>query len=131
MPPLLLQVTLSHLISIWSSSNAGEGIDALRQVSWKHTVLAQPRFFTKVFTDALSHGLGAVLLQQINGSWRPVTFASCSISETEQRYAKIKKEALATTWASEKFANFLLEKYFLIKTNRAQSPFPPARSKTP
>jgi hypothetical protein len=32
-------------------------------------------------------------------------FASHSMSEMEHRYAKIKKEALATTWACEKFVN--------------------------
>ena len=31
---------------------------------------------TKVSTDALPHGLGAVPLQQIDSSWRPVSFAS-------------------------------------------------------
>ena len=85
----------------------------------KPTVLAlyDPRAPTKVSANASSHGLGAVLLQQIDGSWRPVSFASRSMSETEQRYAQIEKEALATTWACEKFANFLLGKYFLIETN--------------
>ena len=65
----------------------------------KPTVLAlyDPRAPTKVSADASSHGLGAVLLQQIDGSWRPVSFASRSMSETEQRYAQIEKEALATT----------------------------------
>ena len=63
----------------------------------KPTVLAlyDPRAPTKVSADASSHGLGAVLLQQIDGSWRPVSFASRSMSETEQRYAQIEKEALA------------------------------------
>ena len=39
------------------------------------------------------------------------------MSETERRYAQIEKEALATTWACEKFANFLIGKHFLVETD--------------
>lgn len=80
----------------------------------KPTVLAlyDPSAPTKVSADASSHGLGAVLLQQIDGSWRPVLFTSRSMPETEQRYAQIEKEALATTWTCDKFTNFLLRKHF-------------------
>ena len=45
-------------------------------------------------------------MQKKDDSWRPVAFASRSMSETEQRYAEIKKEALASTWACEKFATW-------------------------
>ena len=85
----------------------------------KPTVLAlyDPAASTKVSADASSHGLGAVLLQRTDGSWRPVSYASRSMSETERRYAQIEKEALATTWACEKFANFLIGKHFLVETD--------------
>ena len=39
------------------------------------------------------------------------------MTSTEQRYAQIEKEALATTWACEKFADFVLGKEFLIETD--------------
>ena len=35
-------------------------------------------------------------------------FASRSMTSTEQRYDQIEKEALAVTWACEKFADFLI-----------------------
>ena len=50
---------------------------------------------TKVCADASSYEVGAVLLQKQGELWKPVAFASRSLSGTEQRYAQIEKEALA------------------------------------
>ena len=67
----------------------------------KPTVLTlyDPLAPTKVSADASSYGLGAVLMQKSDSQWRPVAYASRSMTETERRYAQIEKEALATTWA--------------------------------
>ena len=65
--------------------------------------LYNPEAPLKVSADASSYGLGAVLLQQSESAWRPVAYASRAMSETETRYAQIEKEALATTWACERF----------------------------
>ena len=61
----------------------------------------------KISADAFSYGIGAVLMQKLNGGWKPIAYAARSLTETEQRYAQIEKEDLATTWACEKFANYL------------------------
>ena len=61
---------------------------------------------TVISADASSYGLGAVLRQYDKGFLKPVAYASRSMSETEQRYAQIEKEALAITWACEKFSNY-------------------------
>ena len=49
-------------------------------------------------------------------TWKPVVYASRSMSETECRYAQIEKEALATTWACDKFAPYILGKKIHIET---------------
>ena len=74
---------------------------------------------TKIATDASSYGLGAVLLQRRTKScdWKPVAYASRSLSETECCYAQIEKEALAITWACEKFSMYVLGRRFLIHTD--------------
>ena len=72
---------------------------------------------TAVSADASSYGLGAVLLQNCHSEWRPVAFASRSMSETERRHAQVEKEALAITWACNKFSTYILEKHFQIETD--------------
>ena len=76
-----------------------------------------PQANTKISADASSFGLGAVLLQLNQDAWRPVAYASRSMSETERRYAQIEKEALAVTWACEKFSDYILGRSFHIESD--------------
>ena len=46
-----------------------------------------------------------------------MAFASQALMETEARYAQIEKEALALTWACEKFSDYILGKPILLETD--------------
>ena len=73
----------------------------------------------KVSADASSFCLGAVLLQRHEGEgmWKPIAYASRSMTETEGRYPQIEKEALAVTWACEKYMTYILGKEIVIETD--------------
>ena len=68
--------------------------------------------------NASSHGLGAAVLQeQVNGDVKPVSYILRSLSSTEEQYTQMEKEALAFTWACERFSDFLIGLKFSIETD--------------
>jgi len=114
-----LRELLSRRCSWCWTANQDEAFNATKQELLKPTVLAlyNPKAQTKVLADASSFGLGAVLLQKHSNNWKPVAFASRSMTEVERCYTQIEKEALATTWACEKFVDCILGAKFTIETD--------------
>ena len=103
---------------VWDTPQATAFKEVKREVTAPTTLaLYDPAADTKVSADASAYGLGAVIQQRHAGGWKPVAYASRSLSETESRYAQIEKEALALTWACDKFAMYLLGKRFLMETD--------------
>ena len=62
---------------------------------------------TVVAADSSSYGLVAVLMQKHGETVKPVSFCSRILTPTEQRWAQIEKECLASVWACEKFHPFV------------------------
>lgn len=94
--------------------------DAIKRLIASTPVLAHydPSLPTIVSADSSSFGLGTVLLQrQADNTWRPVTFASRSLSEVERRYAQVEKECLALTWACERLADYVVGIRFQLQTD--------------
>ena len=104
---------------LWGAEQ-DRAFNALKEELTKPTVLAlyDPTAKSKISADASSFGLGAVLLQcKDESNWKPVAYASRSLTETEGRYAQIEKEALAVTWSCEKFSDYVLGSKFEIETD--------------
>ena len=69
-----------------------------------------------------------MLLQQHTDKWRPVVYASQGMSDTEQRYSQIEKEALSLVWACEKFSDYIIGRAIHLETDH--KPLVPLLSKT-
>ena len=63
--------------------------------------------------DASQKGLGAVIFQ----AGRPLEYASCTLSETQQRYAQIEKEMLALQYGMKHFHQYLYGQTFIAESD--------------
>lgn len=69
----------------------------------------------KVTVDASAKAVGAVLSHvYLDGTERPVAFASRRLSDTESRYPQIEREALSIIFGVTKFHDFLFCKRFTL-----------------
>ena len=74
-----------------------------------------------VYTDASSTGLGAILAQRSNSSYREeiVAYGSCSLTRAEQNYSITERECLAVVWSLEKWRHYLEGKPFMDVTDHS------------
>ena len=87
--------------------------------SLKNNVLAPFSYGeeTILVADASPVGLGAILLQRINGEERVISYASRGLTEVECRYSQTEKEALAIVWSMEHFYAYLYGIEFELRTD--------------
>ncbi|KAG1936368.1 gag-pol fusion protein [Pimephales promelas] len=91
----------------------------LREAVCGDSVLLSPDF-QKPFilqTDASGVGLGAVLLQEVDGDRRPVAFLSRKLFPRETRYSTVEQECLAIKWATDSLRYYLLGRPFVLETD--------------
>ena len=81
-------------------------------------IVYDPDAKQKIAADASAYRLGAVLLQQYSATqWKPIVYASRSMSDIEKRYSQTEKEALAIVWACKKFLDYIVGKLIQLETD--------------
>ena len=68
-------------------------------------------------TDASDTGLGAILLQEHDGTFRIVSCASRKLKGAELNYSVIEKECFAIVWGVNKFSPYLTGVQFVIQSD--------------
>jgi len=80
------------------------------------------RPFSK-FTDSRDYLVGACLTQSSEGRKCTVTFASCKLTATQQRWATIEKEAYAALWPLQNFKHWILGNTVTLYSDHNQITF--------
>ena len=86
-------------------------------LSSKVLVHYDPKLPIKVAADASAYGVGAVLSHVVDGTERPIAFASRTLTSSERNYAQVEKEALALIFAVKKFHIYLYGHEFTLITD--------------
>ncbi|GJT37024.1 reverse transcriptase domain-containing protein [Tanacetum coccineum] len=73
----------------------------------------------ELMCDASDYAIGAVLGQRIEKHFRPIHYASKTMTEAESNYTTTKKEKLAVVYAFEKFQSYLIMNKSIVYTDHS------------
>lgn len=97
-----------------------EAFETLKKHLISAPILAYPDFSRefKLYTDASSFGLGAILSQVDDNKLEHVIYyGSRSLSSAEKNYTTTERECLAIVWAVKYFSQYLIGKKFTLITD--------------
>ncbi|GJS19377.1 reverse transcriptase domain-containing protein [Tanacetum coccineum] len=73
----------------------------------------------EIMCDASDYAIGAVLGQRIEKHFRPIHYASKTMTEAESNYITTEKEMLAVVYAFEKFRSYLIMNKSVVYTDHS------------
>ncbi|GJZ49316.1 reverse transcriptase domain-containing protein [Tanacetum coccineum] len=73
----------------------------------------------EIMCDASDYAIGAVLGQRIKKHFRPIHYASKTMTEAETNYTTTEKEMLAVVYAFEKFRSYLIMNKSVVYTDHS------------
>ncbi|GJX03316.1 reverse transcriptase domain-containing protein [Tanacetum coccineum] len=73
----------------------------------------------ELMCDASDYAIGAVLGQRIEKNFRPILYASKTMTEAETNYTTMEKEMLAVVYAFEKFRSYLIMNKSVVYTDHS------------
>ncbi|GKG03612.1 reverse transcriptase domain-containing protein, partial [Tanacetum coccineum] len=97
-----------------------ECIQAFQTLKKKLTeapILIAPDF--ELMCDASDYAIGAILRQRIEKHFRPIHYASKTMTEAESNYTTTEKEMLAVVYAFEKFRSYLIMNKSIVYTDHS------------
>ncbi|KMQ92329.1 gag-pol fusion protein [Lasius niger] len=102
----------------WTDSEE-QAFQQLKQALTTTPVLACPDFarpFT-LQTDASTHGLGAVLTQQLDEGERVIAYASRTLNAAERNYSATELECFAVVWGIRRMRDYVKGYRFTVLTD--------------
>ena len=105
---------------VWTEE-CQKALEKIQEILSSEPVLALPDI-NKPFTlrtDASKTGLGAVLLQEHDGEFHPVCYASRKLLDRETRYSVPEQECLGIVWGIDKFTRYLFGRSFCLETDHS------------
>ena len=111
-------LTRKDTVFHWSA-DCQTAFDRLKTLLITSPITAFPDFSQafRLYTDASTSGLGAILAQVHDGKERIICCASRSLNQAEKAYPATKLECLAIVWAVAKFRPYLMAMPFEVFTD--------------
>ena len=115
----LLKSTATNSRSLQWTTTATSVFEEIKDALAKTTLLVHPKSDApiNVMIDASDVAIGAVLQQYLDEKWCPLSYFSCKLSPTEQRYSAFDRELLAFYCALCHFRHFLEAREFYVLTD--------------
>ena len=111
-------LTRKDAVFHWSA-DCQTAFDRLKMLLTTSPITAFPDFSQafRLYTDASTTGLGAILAQVCDGKERIICCASRSLNQAEKAYPATKLECLAIIWAVAKFRPYFMAMPFEVFTD--------------